>query len=71
MEHSLSWETNSHSASQEILRLLWNPKVYYSVHNSLPLDPILIQMHSIHNFPPYFPKIHSNIILTSEPRFFQ
>jgi hypothetical protein len=26
MEHSLSWEANSHSDSQEIPRLLWNPK---------------------------------------------
>jgi hypothetical protein len=26
MEQSLSWEANSHSASQEIPRLLWKPK---------------------------------------------
>jgi len=24
-------------------------------------DPVLSQMHPVHTFPPYFPKIHSNI----------
>jgi hypothetical protein len=28
------WEVNSPSASQEIPRLLWNPKVHYRVHNN-------------------------------------
>jgi hypothetical protein len=28
-----SWEANSRSACQEIPRLLWNPKAYYSVRN--------------------------------------
>jgi hypothetical protein len=28
MEQIPSWETNSHSDSQEILRLLWKPKVF-------------------------------------------
>jgi hypothetical protein len=59
------WEVNSHSASQEIPRLLWNPKVHYRVRNSPPLTPVLSQMHPVHSFPSYFLKIHSNIILPS------
>jgi hypothetical protein len=48
---------HSHSAGQQILRLLWNPRIHYSVHNSPPLVPILIQMNPAHNFSTYFPKI--------------
>jgi hypothetical protein len=44
MEQSPSWEAKSRSASQEILCLLWNPKVYYRVHKNQPLFPILSQM---------------------------
>jgi hypothetical protein len=47
----------SHSASQEIRGLLWNPKVHYRVHKGPPLVPILNQMHTLHSFPPYFSKI--------------
>jgi hypothetical protein len=31
MEHRISWDTDSHSASQDISRILWNPKVYCRV----------------------------------------
>jgi hypothetical protein len=31
MDQSLSWEANWFSASQEIPRILWNPKVYYLI----------------------------------------
>jgi hypothetical protein len=37
MEQRLSWEADSHSASQEIPRLLRNPKVRYNVQKS-PLN---------------------------------
>jgi hypothetical protein len=34
------WEASSHSASQEILRLLWNPKFHYSVRKGPPNESI-------------------------------
>jgi len=58
-------EANSHSASHEILRLLYNPKVHYRVRKRSSPVLILSQMHPVHNFPSYVPKIHSNIILPS------
>jgi hypothetical protein len=44
MEQSPSWEAKTSSATPEILRILWNPKVHHSIHNSLPPVPILSQI---------------------------
>jgi hypothetical protein len=49
MEQSPFWEANSHSPSP---CLLWNLKVHYCVHNSLPVVPILSQMHLVHTLFP-------------------
>jgi hypothetical protein len=63
MEKNPSWEANSRSASQEIPRPLWSPKVHYRVHNSpLPRPvPILSHMNQVHTLPHYFPKSHPPI----------
>jgi hypothetical protein len=67
MEQSPSWEANSSSASQKIPRLIRNPKFYCRVHNSPSLVPVLSQRNPIYKLAPYFPKIHSNIILPYTP----
>jgi hypothetical protein len=45
---------NSQSVSQEILCLIWNSKLHYLLHNTLPLDHIPGQFNPIHIFPPVF-----------------
>jgi hypothetical protein len=64
MELNPSSEAASCAAIQELLTILWNPEVYYRVHKSPPLVPMLSHISLVHTTPPYIYKIHFNIIHT-------
>jgi hypothetical protein len=65
MELSHFSEADSCSATQEISKILRNPKVHYGVHKSPPLLHILSEINAIHTLPSYFFKINFNIVACS------
>jgi hypothetical protein len=71
MQHNFFCEADSHPASHEFPPFYgsrWFNAVFTTArHRSI----LLSQMNQVHTLPPYFSKIHFNIILPSTPRSFE
>jgi hypothetical protein len=62
MELSPSLEAANCAATQELPKILWNPKVHCRLHKSPLLVPILSQIDPAHTTLSYLSKIHFNIV---------
>ena len=62
IQHNPSWKGNRSLASQEIPRILWNPKIYYCIYKCSQTVPNLKQINPFHGPPSHFLKIHLNFI---------
>jgi len=73
MEQSLSWGDNRFSASQEIPRILWKPKVHCRIHKCLPPVPILSQIDPVHtptsHLTSYISSLKPVLMLSTHPCF--
>jgi hypothetical protein len=65
MELSPSWEAASCEATREFHKSIWNSKIYYRVHKSPPLAPLLNQINPVHITPSY---LRSILILSTHLR---
>ena len=65
MEQSPSWEVWRFSASRQITRILWNPKVHCLIDKCTPPVPILSQINPDHTPTSNYLTIHHILILPS------
>ena len=68
MEQSHSWEANRFSVSQEIPRIVWNPKVHQHVHKCVPPVTILSQLDPLHTLIPHPTSWRPSLIISSHLR---
>jgi hypothetical protein len=71
MEQSPTWKGNRFVASQEIPRVLLNPKVHYRIHNCSPPVSTLSQPNPVHTPTSHFLKINSLAASVSEPALYR